>query len=108
MSVRLLTILSLLTAQVYAQTHRIDSIKTILPKLSGRAEVNSLNELSKEYYFYWVHSDSALKYSNLAYQKASKINYNSGRAEALSITAGVEGRLLGHPVEMGKYARQAI
>lgn len=82
MSVRLLTILLLLTAQVNAQTHRIDSIKGRLPNLSGRDEVNSLNELSKEFYFYWVHSDSALQYSNLAYQKASKINYNSGKAEA--------------------------
>ena len=105
---RLLIVFLLLTALVNAQTHRIDSIKAILPKLNGQPEVNSLNELSKEYNFYWVHSDSALKYARLAFQKASAINYNSGRAKALCMEAGAEGRLLGHPGRMEVLAKEAV
>jgi len=108
MHIRLFIILYLLAVKVDAQTHRIDSIKKLLPSLSGHVEVNSVNALATEYYFYWVHSDSALKYTSLAYKQASKIQYKTGKAEALLIHAGVVGRLLGRPVEMEQYARLAI
>ena len=108
MYTRLLIVLLVLTANVSAQTHRIDSIKTILPKLKGEAEVNSLNELSKEYNFYWIHSDSSLKYAKLAFQKAAVINYKAGQAKALCMQAGTEGRLLGKPGAMETLAKQAI
>ena len=105
---RLLILLLILTANATAQTHRIDSIKTILPKLKDQAEVNSLNELSREFNFYWVHSDSALKYAELAFQKASFINDNAGKAEALCMQATTEGRLLGHPGKMERLTLRAL
>ncbi len=108
MYMRLLIVLLVLTANVSAQTHRIDSIKASLPKLTGEAEVNSLNELSKEYNFYWIHSDSSLKYAKLAFQKASAINYKAGQAKALCMQATTEGRLLGRPGTMERLAKQAI
>ena len=105
---RLLIVLLVLTARAGAQTHRIDSIKTILPKLKGETEVNSLNELSKEYNFYWIHSDSSLKYAELAFQKAAAINYDHGKAIALCMQAGMEGRLLGQPAKMEALAKKAL
>lgn len=108
MQTRLLILLLLLSSKMSAQTHRIDSIKEILPKHSGRIEVNSLNALATEFYFYWVHSDSAFKYCTLAYEKASAINDIIGQATSLLIRAGIEGRMLGRPIDMEKHARQAI
>jgi hypothetical protein len=108
MFMRLLTVLLVLTANANAQTHRIDSIKSILLHQQGQAEINSLNELGKEYNFYWIHSDSALKYEGLAFQKASIIKYPAGKAKALCMQAGTEGRLLGHPGKMETLAGQAI
>lgn len=108
MHTRLLIIFFLLAAEAGAQTHRIDSIKKLLPSLHGREEVKGLNALATEYSFYWIHSDSAFKYTGRAYEKASKINDNSGKATALLITAHIEGRLLGQPVKMERCARNAI
>ena len=105
---RFLIVTLLLASGATGQTHRIDSIKAILSKLSGQAEVNSLNALSAEFCFYWIHSDSSLKYSTLALQKASSIDYNAGKAEALCMQAGLEGRMLGRPATMEKLTRQAI
>jgi len=108
MAVRFTIVLLLLSLQVFTQTHRIDSLKRLLPSLTGPSEINVLNSLATEYYFYWLHSDSSFKYSDLAYKKASAIHYDAGKADALCIRAGVEGRLLGQPVKMETLARQAI
>ena len=90
------------------QTHRIDSLKKMLPGLSNRELVNCLNTLGQEFNFYFIHSDSALKYATLAYDKAAAIQYNSGIAVSLITRAEVQGRLLGHPKLMESYAEQAI
>lgn len=90
------------------QTHKIDSIRKNLSTLNNREAVNSLNALGWQFFYYWIHSDSALKYANLGWQKASTINYYSGMAEALVIEGGVNGRLLGHPDVMERDAREAI
>ncbi len=108
MHTRLFIFLFLFTTKAIAQTHRIDSMKKVLPTLSGRAKVNCLNALGWQFYYYRVHSDSAFKYTNLAYQRASAIQYNSGKAESLIIQAGVNGRLLGHPDLMERYSQKAI
>jgi tetratricopeptide (TPR) repeat protein len=108
MYTRLIIALFFFTSTCGAQTHRIDSLKKILPSLTGAVEVNALNALATEFYFYWVHSDSALKYAGLSYKKATEMNYNTGQVDALCIQAGVMGRLLGKPIEMADYARQAV
>ena len=82
---------------IQAQTPKIDSIRKNLGTLNSRKAVNSLNALGWQFYYYWIHSDSALKYANLARQTAFAINYNSGMSEALLIEGGVKGRLLGYP-----------
>lgn len=93
---------------VSAQTHRIDSIRRMLPGLDKEAAVNSLTELAREFYFYWVHSDSSLKYADLAFQKAKLSNYTSGMAEALSLKGGVQARLLGQPSLAEEYGLKAL
>ena len=98
----------LLTATLAAQTPRIDSIRKILPSQVGRTLVNSLNLLGSEFTYYWVHSDSSSKYTSLAFQQASAIGYSSGKAEALCLRAGLEGRLLGSPATMEQSAKEAI
>jgi tetratricopeptide (TPR) repeat protein len=105
---RFFIFLFLLSINAIAQTYKIDSLKKLLPALTDRANVDCLNDLGWQYYYYQVHSDSAFKYTNIAYQKASAINYNSGKAESLIIKAGVEGTLLGHPDAMLRYSQQAL
>jgi hypothetical protein len=94
------------TAQT--QTHKIDSIRNNLNTLEGREAVNSLNAIGWQFYYHWIHTDTALKYASLARQKAITINYNSGIAEALIIEGGIMGRLFGHPDVMEQNARKAI
>ena len=108
MHTRFFIILFLLTTNAGAQTYRIDSLKKMLPLLRDRAKVNCLNALGSQFYFNWIHTDSALKYASLAYDRASSIQYNSGKAESLITQAGVKGRLLGHPELMEQYSQQAI
>jgi hypothetical protein len=62
-----------LAINVSAQTCKTDSLKKKLPALNDRARVDCLNALGWEYNFNFIHSDSALKYSKLAWQYASAI-----------------------------------
>src|SRR5688572_15680023 len=105
---RLFIFFVLIANTAKTQNHKIDSIRNTLSTLNDRKEVSSLNALGWQFYYHWIHSDSALKYANLAQQKASTINYNSGMAEALLIEGGVKGRLLGHPDVMERDTRKAI
>ena len=93
---------------IQAQTPKIDSIRKNLGTLNSRKAVNSLNALGWQFYYYWIHSDSALKYANLARQTAFAINYNSGMSEALLIEGGVKGRLLGYPDIMERDTKKAL
>ena len=108
MHARFFIILFLFTTNAGAQTYRIDSLKKVLPLLRNRAEVDCLNALGSQFYFNWIHTDSALKYASLAYERASSIHYNSGNAESLIIQGGVKGRLLGQPELMQQYSLQAL
>lgn len=108
MRYRLFMLLILIATTAQTQTHKIDSIRKNLSTLKGRESVNSLNALGWQFYNHWIHSDSALKYANLARQKAYDIIYYNGMAEALIIEGGVKGRLLGHPDVMERNAREAI
>lgn len=108
MRCRLFIFWVLIANAIQAQTHKIDSIRKNLNIINDKEAVNSLNALGWQFYFYWIQSDSALKYANLAWQQASAINYYSGMAEALIIEGGVKGRLLGHPEVMERDTRKAI
>ena len=108
MRCRLFIFFVLLANTVQTQTHKIDSIRENLRMLNDREAVNSLTALGWQFFYYWIHSDSSLKYANLARQKASAINYYSGMAEALVIEGSVNGRLLGHPDVMERNTRKAI
>src|SRR5687768_2076979 len=108
MHARLAAFFFLLCFKAVAQTHKIDSLKRSLPSNTGAAGIDCLNLLAEQYHFYWIHSDSALKYSGIALQKAFAIRYNAGKVKSLITQAGVYGRLLGKPDTMVKYSRQAV
>ena len=108
MHTRLLFYFLLFVINATGQTHRIDSLKKMIPGLSDRALVNCLNTLGQEFNFHFIHSDSALKYATLAYDKAVAIQYNRGKAVSLITRGDVQGRLLGHPNLMESYTKQAI
>ncbi len=108
MRYRLFVFLVLFANAAHSQTHKIDSIRAHFNTLNGREAVNSLNALGWQFYYNWIHADSALKYADLARQKAAAIAYNSGMAEALIIEGGVKGRLLGHPDVMERNVRRAL
>ena len=83
MRCRLFIFFVLIANTAQTQTHKIDSIRKNLSTLNVRDAVNSLNALGWQFFYYWIHSDSALKYANLARQKASAINYYSGEAKVM-------------------------
>ena len=89
---KLLPVLLLLTFDLSAQTIRIDSLRKALPMETRRGKVNCLNAIATEYVFNFIRTDSAMKYAKLAYQEASDIQYNSGKAIALLTQGDVQGR----------------
>ena len=108
MYLRLLILFCFQQMAGYAQTHGIDSMRNRLPILNGKAKVDCLNKISEQFSFKWIHADSALRYSHLAFQQASSINYQRGLAEALILEADINGRLLGQPQQMVLISRRAI
>src|SRR6187397_1250125 len=108
MYARLAAFFFLLCFKTVAQTDKIDSLKSSLASYTGAEEVDCFNQVAEQYLFHWIHSDSALKYSGIALQKASAMRYDAGKAKAFDTQAGVYGRLLGKPDRMVEYSRQAI
>jgi tetratricopeptide (TPR) repeat protein len=108
MHTRFFFICLLLAINTSAQTYKIDSLKKVLPSLEYRARINCLNALGWEFYLRYIHSDSSLKYANLAYAEAIANHYNIGNAVSLNIQAGVRGRLLGEPKAMEHLSARAI
>lgn len=108
MLIRFFVLLLLLPVAGAAQTRRIDSLKNVLPTLQGRTRVECMNALGQEFIFGFVHSDSALKYANQAYQRASVLSDRSGQAVSLLIEGDVQGRLLGNIAIMERNSKRAI
>ena len=108
MYLRLLILFCFQQMAGYAQTHGIDSMRNRLPLLKGKAKVDCLNKISEQFSYKWIHGDSAVRYSQLAFQEASSINYQKGVAEALILEADIYGRLLGQPRQMVLTSRRAI
>lgn len=105
----ILTMLLLaLTIQAWSQTARINQLRQGLPTSNDRARVDGLNALGREFTFYYVHSDSALKYAQLAYQQALSRQYLRGQAVALLTQGDVAGRLLGNYPRMVQRSEQVI
>ena len=99
---------SLFTFTTEGQSVKIDSLKKQVAVTEGKTQVDGLNQLGWQFYYYKIHTDSAFKYTRLAFQKASAINYRSGCAESLNIQAGIQGRLFRRPDTMIKYGQQVI
>ncbi len=108
MYLRLLILFCFQQMAGYAQTHGIDSMRNRLPILQGNAKVDCLNKISEHFSYKWIHADSALRYSHLAIQQASAINYQRRLADALMHEADINGRLLGKPLQMVSISRRAI
>ena len=105
---RTLIICCLLPLGIIAQTHRIDSIRYETSRQSGKTLVDSYNELGTEFYFYWLHTDSGFKYTDLAFHTASSIDYVEGKIKSLLTRAGIYGRLLSNLKEMERTAKMAL
>ncbi len=73
-----------------SQTSKIDSLKKILVLKKDTAEINCLNNISKE--FSSLNLDSCIKYYEIALSKASKISYQKGLARALLFKAYIYRR----------------
>jgi tetratricopeptide (TPR) repeat protein len=98
-----------------SQRRRIDSLKKTLPIVADSVKVNNLNLLAYEYAIFnsdssqnwsWWNPDTARYYSTIAYGLANKINYDRGKARALSLLGLIEVDFDFKKVE--KYERQAI
>ena len=105
---RFCIILFFISSTATAQTYKLDSLKKLLPALYDRELADCFNTLGEEYFFHFIHTDSALKYADLAFQTASAIQYKTGQGMSLSIQAGVHGRLLRDPGLMERKSKQAI
>src|SRR5688572_7964726 len=99
MHLRLLIFLFFLNAHLCAQ---------VSSRIQGRIAVDQLNEQSWNFQFTAIKADSALRYADLAYREANKINYRKGKVLSMLITADVRGRLLGDFADMEKQSRAAI
>jgi tetratricopeptide (TPR) repeat protein len=108
MHIKILPVFWVLTLHLSAQTGRIDSLKKLLRTENSHGKVDCLNAIAGEYVFYYIRTDSALKYARLAYQQASAIHYNSGMAAALLTQGDVQGRLLDKPEIMEQNGNLAI
>lgn len=107
MRCRLFILFVLFAYTAQTQTLEIDSLRNRLATVQTREAINTLNALGWQFYNLWIHSDSALKYADLALQKATALDDYNGMAEALVIEGGVKGRMLGHPGIMVRSAQKA-
>lgn len=108
MRASLTLLLLMLTIRVWSQTARVDRLRQTLAGLEGRARADTLNALGREFTFYYVHADSALKYARLAYQQAVPNTYLKGQAEALLTQGDVSGRLLANYKFMTQRSEQVV
>ena len=90
------------------QTYKINSLKTRLPHLHGADEIKCLLAIAKEFTYQFIHSDSALRYATMAFDKATVSQNISAAAEALILKGDALGRLLGYPKEMVTHTKRAI
>jgi len=91
-----------------AQSKQLDDLRVTLFGTDGKPRVRVLNELSRNFIFYYVHTDSALSYASRAGEEAKTIQDRDGLAYALLLRGYVQGRLLGHLDSMEILTRQAI
>src|SRR5688572_3156117 len=93
---------------------RLDSLKRVLPSLSGIDRINCLNALSYEYQFYHfpdsrdykLMADSIKHYAILANNEAKKIDYKYGAVQSLIYISTAE-KYIGNLTDYEKYLLQA-
>ena len=108
MNVRLFIMLLFYSSAAIAQISRPDSYKKELKNLSGIQRINKLLDIAELHFLHEIHSDSALKYAQLAYNESSTINYKTGKGKALIQQSAVYGSLLGNVNRMHLLSTQAI
>ena len=108
MIARFIIIMFFVSSNAIAQTRSIDSLKSILSKQGAQQQINTLNVLANAYIFRYIHSDSCVKYAELARQKSIQLSYTRGKAVATIILANVHGRLLRNPMLMQQLSMDAI
>ncbi len=92
----LICLTQLLCVLCFAQTETIDSLKKILPLLKDTARIDCLNELGSEFSDrYWSKSkyqqtDTALFYTQQAYNESQQLHYLKGIGRALQNMSFIE------------------
>ncbi|HET7897176.1 MAG TPA: tetratricopeptide repeat protein, partial [Flavisolibacter sp.] len=71
-----------------AQQEKIDSLKTILPRLKDTARINCLLEIARGY-FSVPNKDSITHYSNRGFAEAKRLNYLRGMAVGMMHRSGM-------------------
>jgi hypothetical protein len=90
-----------------AQTNKIDSLKSILPRLSDTPRIDALNELGVQYLFK-VHIDSTTYCANSMYNESKKMGYVHGLAEACVLKAAIANHFYNDYPQMERWAREAV
>ena len=106
--VRLFFLMMLIMLHTTGQTHRLDSLKNVLPSLAGADKIKCLNAIAIAFNYSYIRADSALLYAGKAYGLAQQEKNYGGMALALLTKGDVEGRLLGNMAAMETYSKQAI
>jgi tetratricopeptide (TPR) repeat protein len=90
-----------------AQQKKIDSLKKSLPNLKDTARIDCLLELSS-LYFCTPEKDSAIPYTQTAYEESKKLNYIHGLAVSFIRKSGIAICIHNDYPQTEKYAREAL
>ncbi|MEP6677458.1 MAG: histidine kinase [Ferruginibacter sp.] len=114
MKFKWLIFLLLIPVLSQSQSHRIDSLATLLPSLKDSSRVDCLNKLSLEYYvnalsetYINVQTDTAISFASRAYHESINIHYKNGVAEALQ-NLGEIARDRGDYITAENYFRKSV
>lgn len=97
----------LLSFQCFAQTKKIDSLKSLLPKIRSTARIECLYEVGIQYLIHHQ-KDSALYYERVVYEESEKINYKRGLALAYLLKATMAIHFYNDFLQTAHMAREAI
>jgi len=82
----LLILMLIFTSIIFAQTAEIDSLKNLIPQLTGIQKADALNQLSKAYWY--IDPSRSIDEGQAALEVSEENNYDKGRAEAIKNIGG--------------------
>ena len=94
-------------SQLPVAAQQLDSLRSVLPSLTDTARIDCLNELGYQYTLHSV-EDSAIYFTNLAYEEASRVNYTNGIASSIAGKAGIAKHFQNDFLKTEELVRQAL